>query len=517
MTPRPLVIQWEKNSWLLAILVAIAGASIILGVSSISPKIAIVISLAPLGGLAILRYPFLGMIVLTFLLPLERMQRFTDDSSNFTISLMRLVALASLGVLIVQRYMQRRTIRLDLMMILYGVYVLFAIVSIFHTTDLSGTKRALGTTLSNCLFFLLYFNYLEKRKHIYLVLVVWIAANILAATYSAYDWHLGSGRTGGIQTEIDPGAGAQTTVNRWSTVWEDRAEWESLGGMSLRRSMGPTSHAAVYGINMIMAIPLFFVGLNYFKRSWQQIAIWGCLALLGYNILLTNTRAVILQAAITGVLCITFGLFKILTVQILFGLIGLASALPLVPKDIYNRILTPSNYSLKKSAAMRIRIEYWKASTEIIADKWLTGVGVGNENEVPKHVKTITAKQSTVHNTFIQFLLEVGIFGWIIFYSFVGLMLFYARKASQYFRTKEGWKLEADILVGIQISMISVLIFGLQVDVFLFPLKGWWLLSVIGLVLYRWAARDQQNLPLIPDAPHQNQIKSTQHDHVTST
>lgn len=515
MTPRPLVIQWEKHSWFLAILVAVAGASLLLGVSTISPKIAIAITLAPLGGLAVLRYPWLGMIMLTFLLPLERMQRFTDDSSDFTLSIMRLVALASLGTLVVQRFMQHRTIRIDPMMVLYGGYVIFAIVSVFHTSDLDGTKRALGTTLANCLFFLLYFNYLEKRKHIYLVLCVWMAANILAAAYSAYDWHLGSGRDGGIQTEVDPGHGAQTTANRWSTVWEDRAEWESLGGMSLRRSMGPTSHAAVYGINMVMAIPMFFVGLNYFKKNWQQIAIWGCLALLGYNILLTNTRAVMLQAAITGMLCIFFGLFKIRTVHVLIGLIGIASAIPVIPKDIYNRVLTASNYSLNESAAMRIRLEYWKASTQIFADKWLTGMGVGNEQEVPKYVKTITAKQSTVHNTFIQFLLEVGIFGWIIFYGFVGLMLFYARKAAQYFRSKEHWELEADILVGIQIAMISVLTFGLQVDVFLFPLKGWWLLAVVSLVLYRWAARDQKNLPHIPDESHRitTQLNSKKHAH----
>lgn len=481
---------WRHKQGLLVAAVAALGAVAYLAVATRSPVIAMALLMAPLGALAVVRQPWIGMGILTFLLPLERMQRFTDDSSDFTISIMRLVALACLGALVIRRYAEKRTIRFDPMMVLYGGYVIFAFLSLFHTTDPGGTKRALGSILANCLFFLLYFNYLERRRDIYLVLIVWMAATVLATAYSALDWHFGSGRTGGIQTNIDPGAGAQTTEDRWATVWEDRAEWESLGGLALRRSMGPTSHAAVYGINMIMAIPFFFVALNVFRRTWQQIAIWGMLALLGYNVLLTNTRAVMLQAAITGVLCIAFGLFRVRTIHLLIGLVGLCAALPLIPEDIYNRILDARNYSLDDSAAMRVRIEYWKASQEILADHWLTGMGVGNEQEVPKYTATLAAEKSTVHNTFIQFLLEVGVFGWLVFYGFVFLMFFYGRKAMLYYRARPDWSVETDILRGVQIAMISVLIFGLQVDVFLFPLKGWWLLAIVGLVLYRWAALD---------------------------
>ncbi|MGN6385771.1 MAG: hypothetical protein ACTHMT_05975, partial [Verrucomicrobiota bacterium] len=41
----------------------------------------------------------------------------------------------------------------------------------------------------------------------------------------------------------------------------------------------------------------------------------------------------------------------------------------------------------------------------------------------------------------------------------------------------------------IQVAMISVLIFGLQVDVFDFPLKGWWLMATITLIYFGWARK----------------------------
>jgi hypothetical protein len=482
----------QKQRGVLA-LAAGLGAVAYFAVATISPVIAIACCFVPLIMVAVLRCPMIGFGVLTFLIPLERMQRFTDDSSDFTISVMRLLALGCFGALVIQRYVQKKTIRFDPLMLVYGGYLLFAVFSVFSSSDPAGAKRAIGTVFSNCLFFLLYYNFIEERRQIYTLLAIWMAANILAAGYSVYDWHLGSGRTGGIQTEVDPGAGVQTTENRWSTVWEDRAEWETLSGVTIRRSMGPTSHAAVYGINLIMTIPFFFVALNRYRRPAQQLAIWAVLALFGYNILLTNTRAVMLMAGIAGVLCIVVGLFRVRTPHVIALIIGMLLAVPAMPKDIKDRILDPSNYTVKNSSSLRVRLEYWNASREIFSEKWLSGMGVGNEVEVPKHMKSVSAEKTTVHNTYLQFLLEVGVFGWLIFFGFVGLLLHHVVQACRYFRRLGNHPLEVDILRAIIVAMVSVLMFGLQVDVFLFPLKGWWLLAMVGLVLYRWAERGTAN------------------------
>ena len=259
--------------------------------------------------------------------------------------------------------------------------------------------------------------------------------------------------------------------------------------------MGPTSHAAVYGINLIMTMPFFVLLLGFCRNNiWRLAGGYGILALLAYNLLLTNTRAVFLQAGLTAGFCVLAGLYRLRTYHVFIALVLGALFLSVVPQDVYKRILDPSNYSLENSGAMRVRLSYWKAGVTILEDKWFVGMGVGNEKEIPKNVVGQSAENSTVHNTFLQFLLEVGIVGWLLFYGFVGTMFFYAHRASRYFLKKPGWEFDGKILVGIQVAFVSVLIFGLQVDVFLFPLKGWWLLAMIAVVYYRWSVLERKQL-----------------------
>jgi hypothetical protein len=42
-------------------------------------------------------------------------------------------------------------------------------------------------------------------------------------------------------------------------------------------------------------------------------------------------------------------------------------------------------------------------------------------------------------------------------------------------------------MVACQIATLGVLCYGVQVDVFHFPLKGWWLVAGITCVMYRFA------------------------------
>jgi O-antigen ligase len=452
-----------------------------------SPLLGVGLLVGVFTGVLVLSYPAVGMTMLTFLIPLERLQRFTSDTATFTISVMRIVALMCLAALILHRIFQKRPLRLDWSMFLYGGYVVLALAGILHTSDPDGTKRAIGTILANCLFFFLFLNYFERPSQIRFMILIWLAASLLGEAYSVYDWHFGSGRTGGIVMQIDPGYGAQSAANRWSTVWQDRAEWETLGGLSVRRSMGPTSHAAVYGINMIMTIPFFFYLMSRYRKFWQQALLILCLALTGYSILLTNTRAVILMAAGTVLVSLWYGLFKLRKGHMFALVLGFLIILPFIPRDIYNRVLDPKNYSSERSAAMRVRFAYWKAGLTIFQEHFLLGVGVGNSKVVPEYTRLLSAEETTVHNIYLQTALECGIIGWLCFFGFVAVIFHAARQAARWLRDRAEWREEHQILTAIQVAMIAVLIFGLQVDVFEFPLKGWWLMATIAIVLHGWA------------------------------
>ena len=46
-------------------------------------------------------------------------------------------------------------------------------------------------------------------------------------------------------------------------------------------------------------------------------------------------------------------------------------------------------------------------------------------------------------------------------------------------------------VIASQVALVSVLIYGVQVDVFHFPLKAWWLVAALGWVMYE-LAREQR-------------------------
>lgn len=468
---------------------------IFIGVNT-SPLLAIFIIVGIGVVLLLFFYPSLGLLLIAALVPIERFGRFTDDTSEFTVSLMRIAGILVLGIVILRRLIEKRQIVFDKTFFLYLAYCLIAIASITYTTDQSGTIRAISSILANLLFLLLVINIIDSRKLLMQALVVWLSVSTLIGCYSVYDWYLGSGRDGlAISGELDPAKGAQLAVNRWSTIWHDKAELDTLSGKSLKRTMGSTSHSAVYGINLVLTIPFLFLFMNLTTSQIKRAALWGALAIISYNILLTNTRATILLAGIVGIMCWYKGLVRISRSALLLG--GLAAIILMVffvPDDIYNRILDVANYSRENSESLRIREEYFYAGIKAFLDNWVIGSGVANQNIVPTYLDSwsVAPSKTTVHNQYLQSLMELGIIGTSFQFAFVFVLLSYCYKAEKRLAGFHDMIQEVQLINAIKISMIATLIYAVQVEVFQFPLKGWWLLAGMIVFLYRFSLEYEQ-------------------------
>ena len=468
-------------------------------------KISPVIALAGIAAIFIMVVLFLkpqyALLSLVALVPLERFGRFTDDNSDFTISLMRLAGIAVLGILLINKFVNKEKFIIDKTMYLYAGYCLFAMLSIVYTTDVTGTTRACSTILANILFFFLICNLVTSRKLVFASICIWLCVSVVIGAYSIYDWYLGSGQNVEIVIggELDPGKGAQSTENRWSTVWVDNSELESLAGKSLKRSMGSTSHSAVYGINLVQAIPFLLFLLNLPLKNWIKLSIWSGLGIVAYNILLTNTRATILLALIVAAMCFYKRLIRINLYMVLVALVGLIAAAFLIPQDIFNRVLDISNYTMEKSASLRIREEYIFAGFRAFLDNWFLGLGLDNENIVPAYLSrwSIAPAKTSVHNEYLQTLMELGIVGAFFLFSFVFMLLRYTFIIEKRLSVKPHFKQELQFIQATKISFMATLIYGLQVDVFHFPLKGWWLIAGITVFMYRFSSR--------PDVHQQDQ------------
>lgn len=466
------------------------GTLLTLGSAALpSPWLALAVPVALVGLVVLMLSPSLSFLLTSLVVPVERLGRLTDDSAMYTISLMRIVGTITLASLLLTALLRRQRLHFGSAFWVYLLYLGIALTGLFHSTHMLGTVRHCGAILGNLLFLFIAINLGRSHRLARNAVAVWLFATTVAGIYTIITWHFGPG-------VADAALGA--TDARFTTVLTDGSEWEALD--TVARATGPTSHSAVYGMNLITSLPLY---LYFFKHQASRTWKWLILLALGitlYNVLLTNTRAVILVAALTIGLCALRGLFRLSTGGVALALAAVLATAPLIPSAIWTRVLDTSNYTESKSATLRARLEYWSAGLDIIHDHWLTGIGVGNQLEVPKRINFISAEETTVHNEYIYTAMEVGIGGWLVFFGFVALMYVAARRAERMApHCLPPRELHADFFVAIQMSMIATLIFGMQVDVFHFPLKGWWLLAGLAFAQYR-AMADTMLLANPPEA-----------------
>jgi hypothetical protein len=467
----------------LALLVGLAGGvAFALGSVETSPVMALA-GLIGLGAvLFLLREPVLGLYLLAAMVPIERFGRFSDDTAVFEISIMRVAGMVVFLLLLIHCVLRGHRMVITAPLVIWTVYVAIALISLTYSSDLKGGQQIAGGAAGNIIFMLTIsslvyaddFDEMVRRAKI--AIICWLAASAAVCAYSIYDWHFGSGGVGGIPIDsVDPQAGAQLLEHKWSTVWLDTAE-EGLSGLSLRRSMGSTSHAAVFGINLLMSIPFFVYFIKISRGNLMKGLMLIGLAATLYCLLLTNTRAVILIAIPTFGLCMLRGMIPFRGWMILASLVVVSGSLFILPADIFNRILNVQNYEVGNSDAMRVRFEYWEAGFRAIFDNWATGVGVGNRLVMLSYLRRPIEGHSTMHNIYLQTALDVGLFGWLAFIGYILTTLFQTEKLIKGLR-REGFSDAYWMAVSAEVLILTVIIFGFQVDVFFFPLKAWWLVA----------------------------------------
>lgn len=480
----------RRGALLGALLAGLAGgAALTAGAATGSAPVTLAALLAAAAGTVLLLRPHAAFLATVLVIPIERLGRLTPDSAMYTVSLMRIMGLLALASFLVHALLRRGRIHLEPPLAIYFGFFAIAAMGVFHTTDRLGTVRAGGAILGNLLFFFLVTNLVRDRQAARRAVAVWLASTTLICVYTVITWHFGGGFA-----ESDVGEAA----NRFSSVLEDTSEWEELS--TVARATGPTSHSAVYGINLLLTIPFFVYFLRQPRRRWGRIAIAGALLLVLYNVLLTNTRAAILLAILVLAVSGLRGLVRATAGGLVAVTLAVAGMLPLVPSAVYDRVLDPSNYSYQRAGTLRIRLEYWEAGLRVARDNWITGIGVGNQQVIPKYVRGSAPEETTVHNEYLMTLMETGLPGWLLFFGFVAAVTAAAFRAAAWIRSVEGRSDAYWFMVACQISMLAVLVFGLQVDVFHFPLKGWWLVAGVSWVMMRLARSPAPAIPAEEDA-----------------
>lgn len=478
---------------------AVAGAALVaLGITAVSVAKSPWIGLGAVGGGAVVLSMFMSPAICLWMvalsMPLERIGRLTEDFSSFTISLSRIVGLLALMAFLLHAIVKRRRIRFGIAFWLYAGYTAMAGLGIVWALQEADALRDTQRILGNLLFFFLVINTATKYEVVRIAVVAWLLANIGSVGYAVYQYHFSADD---VVEESQMGS----TKARFTAVVADDAESGSLGG-KVKRAYGTTSHPGLFGVNLVMTLPFFAWVMRGQKIGVRLLWAAGFAACL-YGIFISNTRFTFVIAVVVLALTVIFKMWDVHPLTWLVLALAAASAFPLLPKDFVMRTLDPSLYSAEKSQAIRIRFKMLDKSLDLLMDHWVLGIGVGNQDIIPAMITdeqggriTPDGLKASAHNEFVWTMVEVGLFGWLMHYGFVATVIAASIRAGRYLKRQldpesqdQYWLIKA-----VQIVLVVIPFYGVQSEVFHYPLKGWWFAAGLAWVFYissRRAMRQQ--------------------------
>lgn len=465
------------------------GALAALGVAVVASAASPLVALVAAGGAVVAALMFLdpafAVAALCASLPLERVGRLTDDSDAVAISASRILGVLALASLLLHAALGKRKLHFELPVWLYAGYVAIALAGNAWAHAPEDTYREGFRVLGNLLFLFLILNVVRDYPTAKRMVFVWLAASLLSAAYSLGDYALSRG-SAIAETEM----GLQSS--RSATTVMDFAESGALGS-GVRRLFGTTAHPTLFGLNMAMTIPFLFWAYRSTAQPWRLIWLGG-LAIAGASVVLSNTRAVLIATAFVAVFATVRGLFR----PNVFSWAALALcaviAFYFMPEDVKRRTFDPSLYSASRGEAIRVRFKLWEKSLDIIGENWLLGIGVGNRTALQERITdentgylSTQGLRASAHNEFIWVLAEVGIIGYVFFWSFVAWVTVAAFRASALLRRMRGPAEQYWFAIACQALLVMIPLFAAQSEAFHYPLKGWWLVAPAAYMIWRGA------------------------------
>ncbi len=176
---------------------------------------------------------------------------------------------------------------------------------------------------------------------------------------------------------------------------------------------------------LVMIMPLTYALVLNAETWYGRFAALIALALCGLALAQTYSRAGWIGFAVTVVVFVLFWNWKLIPVLIFAGL----CCLPILPENIYNRILTIGS---KEDGSTNYRFHIYTATAQLLKVYWLQGVGLGS-NVLHNAFKQFPAMYNGAypvhsHCLYLQIWAETGVFGLL---TFLGTMVQQGKNAAK--------------------------------------------------------------------------------------
>jgi len=380
-------------------------------------------------------YPFIGFLLCVFLM-------YTNFFVGISISRGLLPVVLITGV----SWLSNKFLRVDFDIRveksqITGIllFLFFAVISIFSSTDMIQSFRVLLQFLKLLIFYLLFINIVNDEKKLKFTVYSFLAFMVLSVLYSFY--------------QLYGGGAISMVVNRM----------RGLGG-------DPNLFAA----RVIFILPFPFLMIFHAKKLLWKIMYAGLLGILVAGIALSLSRG--------GAVSLIVVLLTLFIIKRKTKLIWVLSFLLVVllifflPEEFWERINSLSNINLGMSLRNRLRLA--KSALFLFINNPLTGVGLGNFIVLSN--KFIYIHQYA-HSTFLEVAAETGLFGITAFTGLiiVGFKNIISAKKNFDSAGKSFYSTIAEsILVGYAGFLVSSAFLSLETDFVL------WTIISLGSALY---------------------------------
>ena len=333
-----------------------------------------------------------------------------------------------------------------------ALFVILIIISTITSINPMGSFRDLAIHLLAISFMFVMVNSIKDKEELNILLTILVGTASLVALYGLYQYKVG------VEMEAK---------------WLDTSNNEGI----TTRVFSVFGNPNILAEYLIMTTPISIALFWETKKLHKKILFLLTSLLLMGTLVLTFSRGSWLGFAFGIFIFVLLVEKRLLLLLIPLGL----GAINFLPPVILNRILSIVNFA---DSSNNYRIRIWKITLEIIRDYLPSGVGLGYipfKQTFETYIRTMPAYHS--HNTYLEFLAEMGIPGIVVFIMLIFVLYKYSIKTL----VKEEDKWTKVISAGILSGLGALLAHGAVENVLYLPkiiITFWTLVSFL-LVLMR--------------------------------
>lgn len=454
--------SWFEYPKLLLILLGLI-LTVFLGLITPSMGVGIIGWLALLvGGLAILIYPLLGIYLLVAIIPLEAVFLIGGE-----VTLTKILGLGVLSLWLIKKIMRRESWRpiIESTYFKAGLSLLsLAFISTLWAGDPSASLSAVFRLLQLFVLSLIIIDSINSWESLDLLVRILVVAGLATALLTVQQFLVGNVRGGFGRAGDDIAGGINGTA-----------------------------------VIMVTLVPLaIYIIRKHRNRSWRLIAfMYLTLAFLAIALTFSRTALILLFVVLALQILFLFNLSYTRAITLFFITLALSIAMILIPRELvqerveqvipYLQSAIAGSYAQDEIVGARGFIS--RVGLEIFRDHPLLGVGYNNARidfvDYQFYVQGfqhIFTGQRSLHNTYIEFLANLGLIGFTLWSLMLGLVWWNLKSA----RSKLSRESSADwflLLEAIALALIVQMGAGLSLSNH--HEKILWLLFALSIVVYR--------------------------------